>query len=238
MTWQIYHKTETVSTNLDAQAGVPGDVFTADYQTAGRGRLNHTWHAAAGQNLLMSVVLDVAHQPPEAVATLPLVAGLAVIEGLVPLLPIAPQLKWPNDIWVDGKKLCGILCARHGEGVIAGLGVNVRETSFPPEIADRTTSLALLGAETVEIPVVRAAILASLARRFADWQTQGFTALLPHLQAVDVLKGRQVSVLATDEDATPITGPCGGIQPDGSLLVAEQHIYAGEAHIQVIGVSY
>ncbi len=231
MTWRIHHQAVTASTNQDARAGVPGDVFTADYQTAGRGRLNHTWHAAAGQNLMMSVVLDVAQQPPSAVATLPLVMGLAVIEALAPLLPTPPQLKWPNDVLVGGKKLCGILCERHGDCVIAGLGVNVRETSFPPEIADRATSLAVLGAAILEIPQVRDVILASLARGYTTWQTHGFTALLPRLQAVDLLKGRIISVLATDDDTTSVTGLCDGIQPDGALLVAGHPIYAGEAHI-------
>ena len=76
--WNLHHKRETASTNLDAREGRHRDVFTADFQTAGRGRLDHTWSSPPGTNLLMSVVLAVDGLAPERVATLPLVAGLAV----------------------------------------------------------------------------------------------------------------------------------------------------------------
>ena len=78
--WRIHHKAETASTNLDARTGRHGDVFTADYQTAGRGRLDHKWLSPPGANLMMSVVLSVDGLAPEQVATLPLVVGLAVIK--------------------------------------------------------------------------------------------------------------------------------------------------------------
>ncbi len=232
MNWRIHHQSVTTSTNLDARVGQAGDVFTADYQTAGRGRLNHTWHAAAGQNLIMSVVWDVADCSPQDIAPLPLVMGLAVMEGLATLVPADYQLKWPNDIWVNGRKLAGILCERHGDCVIVGLGVNVREVNFPAELQERATSLALLGEPIPEVTAVRDAILGAMSRVWEDWRAQGFEALLPRLTARDALKGRIVSVFVTDTDAAPITGRCGGIQPDGSLLVGTTPVYAGEAHVQ------
>ena len=75
--WTVHHKAVTESTNLDARDGKPGDVFTADEQTAGRGRLDHTWMSEPGKNLMASVVLDVGGIAPQEVATLPLVVGLA-----------------------------------------------------------------------------------------------------------------------------------------------------------------
>ena len=80
--WRITHVEETESTNLLARSGRPGDVFTADYQTAGRGRLDHRWLAERGQNLMMSAVIDVAGLAAEHAATLPLAVGLAVVEPL------------------------------------------------------------------------------------------------------------------------------------------------------------
>ena len=88
MNWRIHHRAETVSTNQDAWAGVPGDVYTADYQTGGRGRLDHEWLSPPGTNLLMSVVLGVEDLPPNQVATLPLVIGLAVANAV-------------SEIWQD-----------------------------------------------------------------------------------------------------------------------------------------
>jgi len=253
--WRIHHRKDTVSTNLDAHSGAPGDVFTADYQTAGRGRLDHKWLSPPGTNLMMSVVLSVEGLSPEHVSTLPLVAGLAVARGLSPLTGgLSPKLKWPNDVLVDGRKLAGILCERQGDNVIVGVGVNVGQRDFPPEIAALATSLALLGEGTVpstlwpsmpcgdssslfvlglvpSMGVVRDRILAELGELHAIWRENGFAAVYPQIVAVDALRGQFLSVLQTDDDTTPISGICGGILPDGSLDVGGVPVYAGEAHV-------
>lgn len=243
----IHHKPETASTNLDARAGRHGDVFTADFQTAGRGRLDHKWLSAPGENLMLSAVLDVGDCPPDRVAALPLVVGLAVIEGLSPLLPkgLSLRLKWPNDVLVDGRKLAGILCERHGDTVIVGLGVNVKQREFAPEIAEKATSLSLLlgpvpaGKGTVParkgpVPAltqVRDAILMALGRLYATWREEGLSPFLGRLAELDFLRGRTISVRQTDDDTKPFQGVCEGIAADGSLLVGGQAIYAGEAHV-------
>ena len=245
--WRIHHKDETESTNLDARAGVHGDVFTADYQTAGRGRLDHKWLSPPKTNLIMSVVLSVEGLPPEQVATLPLVAGLSVITALKNLTHHCStstsdfdySLKWPNDVLIDGKKIAGILCERHGDNVIVGIGVNVNQTEFAPEIADRAMSLALLTGkrspdrftEESDITSVRTAVLRELDRWYSRWRSGGFAAVYPEIAAVDYLKGLKIAVRQTDIDAVPVAGVCGGIQPDGSLDVGGTSIYAGEAHI-------
>mgnify|MGYP003320282538 CR=1 FL=1 len=255
--WRIHHRAETASTNLDARAGTHGDVYTADFQTAGRGRLDHKWLSPPGENLMMSVVLSVEGLSPEHVATLPLVIGLAVCRGLSPLLDAAdpsrvglsptlggirglsPALKWPNDVLVAGRKLAGILCERQGDQVIVGIGVNVNQREFPPEIAGKSTSLSRFllsdgdcpqnGGGTV--PMVRDAILAEIDHLYGTWREDGFAAVYPQIVAIDCLKGRELSVLQTDDDAEPICGLCGGIRSDGSLDVAGHPIYAGEAHV-------
>lgn len=229
--WTIHHRAETRSTNLDAREGRPGDVFTADFQTAGRGRLDHRWHSARGENLAMSVVLPVAGLGPGLVATLPLAIGLAVVRAVRSLAAgSSPALKWPNDVFVGGRKLAGILCERTGDRVIAGIGVNVRESEFPDAIAARATSLAKLGCRA-GVETVRDATLGSLSEVFGRWRTDGFGALLSEIRSVDLLRGRWVSVRRTDDDSTPLTGLCDGISADGSLVVAGRSAYAGEAHV-------
>ena len=238
MTWRIHHKAETESTNLDARAGRHGDVFTADFQSAGRGRLDHKWLSPKGANLMMSAVLSVGGLDPELVATLPLVAGLAVAQALKMILSSpAVSLKWPNDVLVGGKKIAGILCERRGDEVIVGIGVNVNQTAFPPEIAGRATSLAIaLGAAArghgVEIVRVRDLVLEELGRLYACWRREGFAAVHPGIAAIDFLKGREVSVRQTDGDSAPVTGVSNGIMPDGALDVGGIRIYAGEAHVE------
>ena len=233
MTFRIHHRTVTESTNLDARAGVHGDVFTADEQTAGRGRLDHRWLSPPGANLMLSAVLDVADLPPERVVTLPLAVGLAVHACIARFLPDRPiALKWPNDVYVSGLKIAGILCERHGDVVVAGIGVNVNQTVFAPEIAARATSLAAVGVSApIEVGCVRDVLLEELGAVYGAWRAKGFAVLHPRYAAVDWLKGRTIAVRQTDDDAEPLRGLCGGVQPDGTLLVGDIPVFAGEAHI-------
>lgn len=230
MNWRIHHRAETLSTNLDARKGVDGDVFTADFQTAGRGRLDHKWLSPPGTNLLMSAVVGVEGLEPARVATLPLTVGLAVVKALPPEIrgeKIA--LKWPNDVLLGRRKVSGILCERHGDIVVAGIGVNVKEQVFPPEIAHRATFIG--GDCVVE---VRDRILESLANCLQVWRSGGFAFLYPQITEVDCLRGRMVSVRRTDDDADPARGICDGITLSGALMVAGEQVYAGEAHVEEI----
>ena len=281
--WRIHHKAETTSTNLDARAGRHGDVYTADFQTAGRGRLDHKWLSPPGTNLMMSAVLSVGGLSPaagglspsigglspdsgglspEAVATLPLVVGLAVVQAVRGLLsPIEAQnvtLKWPNDVLIGGRKVAGILCERNGDAVIVGIGINVKQRVFAPELADKAISLGSVPtflAGSVPncegsvpsssvgsvptgmgpVPRVREAVLETLGRLYETWREKGFAAVYPAIREVDFLRGQALAVRQTDDDAEPVRGICGGIQSDGSLLVGETSVYAGEAHVEAIG---
>ena len=232
MEWRIHHTAKTGSTNIDAREGSPGDVFTTDFQAAGRGRLDHKWLSPPGTNLMMSIVFPVAELPPEQVATLPLVVGLAVVRAVSRLSAGAvPMLKWPNDVLIDGRKVCGILCERNGDNVIAGIGVNVKHQEFPPELAGRAASLCDAAGFCGGVEEVRDAVLGENDRLFGEWKADGFAALWREVAKVDFLKGRMVSVLQTDADETPMSGVCGGIRRDGSLDVGGVSVYAGEAHV-------
>ena len=233
MGFRFYRKETTASTNADARAGRPGDVFVAEFQTAGRGRLDHEWHAARGENLTFSVVLDAADASPAEVATLPLVVGLAVARAVEAFLGNSSQVavKWPNDVLVGGKKICGILCERNGDAVIAGVGLNVNQTDFPAEIAARATSLRVVAGSPFDREGVLNGVVAEIDDMHSRWLRGGFAALRGGFAALDFLKGRTVSVFATDGDSAPVEGLCGGVQDDGSLLVGDVKVYAGEAHV-------
>ncbi len=237
--WRIHHKEQTASTNTDARAGRHGDVFTADFQTAGRGRLDHKWLSPPGTNLMMSVVLSADGLSPDHAATLPLVVGLAVARGLGDLVVgaacPAPLLKWPNDVLIGGKKVAGILCERIDDRIIAGIGVNVGQRSFAPEIADRAVSLAVSAGFDGPVRKVRDAVLASVGALYERWRRDGFPAVHPQVAEIDFLRGRTLAVRQTDDDSEPICGVCGGIAPDGSLDVGGVSVYAGEAHVERIG---
>ena len=237
MEFRFHRKETTASTNADAREGRPGDVFVADFQPAGRGRLDHEWHAARGENLTFSVVLDAADASPAEVATLPLVVGLAVARAVGSLLGKISEVavKWPNDVLVGGKKICGILCERNGDAVIAGVGLNVNQTDFPAEIAARATSLRLVAGSPFDREEVLNCVVAEIGDMHSRWLRGGFAALRGAFAAFDLLKGREVAVLATDGDTAPVKGICGGVQEDGSLLVGATKVYAGEAHVLELG---
>jgi len=188
---------------------------------------------------MMSAVLDAGACRPEYVATLPLVAGLAVMKG-VSRFPVKDRsaaigVKWPNDVLVGGRKIAGILCCREADRVIVGIGVNVRQKSFLGELAGKAVSLAMLGVDAF-VSDVRNAVLEELSSLYEEWISHGAAGNgeLPHgisamLAVADLLKGRRIRVVRTDGDRRPVEGVAGGFAPDGALLVDGAKIYSGEA---------
>ncbi len=195
--------TNTVAREL-AGAGAPhGTVVTADEQTAGRGRQGRTWTAPAGAALLYSAVLrplDPRH------SLLPLAVALAVCETAEQLRPgISCQVKWPNDIHLDGRKLAGILIeARPQDGwAVIGVGLNltIRPEDFPEELRDRATSL-LPPSDAALRPAVpylqysgirNSSAKGALDGALATWLEAEPEAVLAAWRERDVLRGREVS---------------------------------------------
>jgi len=151
---QVHHFFKTGSTNTAAMeaasAGAPeGSVFVAEQQTAGRGRGTNLWHSARSAGIYCSVILRPA-LPPSDVLVLTLASGLAVQTAVNEIDPrVQVDLKWPNDLLIDGKKVCGILTEMNAEAtrvryVVAGFGINVNQTSFPSDLAAMATSLRLV----------------------------------------------------------------------------------------------
>lgn len=235
---------ETGSTNRDVAAAAAdgaeeGVVVAAGRQTAGRGRMMRVWFSPPEANLYFSVLLRPAVEPGRA-ASLPLVAGLAVAEALAELAPdIRPRIKWPNDILIGGKKVCGILCEMQAETdcvrhIIPGIGVNVNLTRdmLPEGLCDRATSLRI---ETGRV-YSRAAVLAAILNRFEPlydrWRAEGFAPLIPAVASMDALYGKTITL---DQGGRTVTGRADGVQPDGALRLVTPEgvvsVYSGEAHI-------
>jgi len=175
----IHHYYKTGSTNdlaMDAaSAGAPeGSVFLAEQQTAGRGRGANPWHSARSAGIYCSVVLR-PELPPSEVLVLSLAAGLAVHAAVQEIdQRVTPDLKWPNDLLIAGKKFCGILTEMNAEvtrvrHVVVGIGINVNQETFPPDLQDVATSLRLAtGTEWSRVELC-AALLKSLDREYRGW---------------------------------------------------------------------
>ncbi len=175
----IHHYYKVASTNTAAMdaaaAGAPeGTVFLAEEQTGGRGRGAHKWHSARSSGIYCSVVLRPA-LPPSEVLLLSLAAGLAVRRAVRDIGPgLKPDLKWPNDLLLDGRKFCGILTEMNAEAtrvrhLVIGIGINVNQTSFPSDVQDQATSLrSHTGSEWSRVEVT-AALLKSLHQEYRDF---------------------------------------------------------------------
>lgn len=148
-----------------------GATVVADEQTAGRGRLGRSWQAPAGRGILCSVLLR--PEPPMALwPELSLVAGEAVAAALRAETGLAAVLSHPNDVFVDGRKLVGVLPEASPGRVVLGIGVNVNQTGdeLPSDTPKPPTSLRIeLGRELPRAPLL-AAILFELERHYDDWQ--------------------------------------------------------------------
>lgn len=214
---------QTGSTNDDAKRaaaqGAPiGAAFLAEEQLAGRGRAGHAWHSPPRENLYLSVLT----RPSMAVDALPkvtLVVGVAVTLALEAYLRGGELLiKWPNDVLAaDRRKLAGVLVEasfRGGKlgGVIIGVGVNVHAPAFPPPLADRATSMRLLGARSIDRNQLAAELLAGVGESLARFEREGFDGFLGALARRDALLGQPVCV---DEHA----GVGAGIDALGRLLI-------------------
>jgi len=217
----------TTSTNdvarMLAEAGAPaGTAVLADEQTAGRGRAGRPWISPAGSSLLLSLVLrpEIASASAAPAAVTPLRLGLAVARAVERVASRPAEIKWPNDVLVDGRKLAGILCesAVGGPGgtfIIAGIGINIRQRpeDFPADFRESTTSLDMVAAE----PPGRATIAAALFEELLPctvWSEDRLDSeSLDEIGRRDALFGMPVDV-----DGKPAGIAC-GIEVDGALMV-------------------
>lgn len=211
---------ETGSTNADlrvlAGAGLPeGHWLRAERQTAGRGRLGRDWLSPAG-NLHASTLIRLRPGDPP-VTGLGLLLGIAAHAALSELLPHgAFLLKWPNDVMVGGAKLAGMLLEREGDGVVAGIGVNVASA---PQLPDRETiALAdLPGGTTIDAVAVLDALVPAVDHWLALWRAQGNGAII----AAWLKRAHPVGTLLNVSGGS-ITPQCGrflGLGGDGALIL-------------------
>ena len=212
----------TASTNDDAKraarAGAPeGAAFVADAQSGGRGRLGHVWFSPPAENLYASFILRPTFDPKR-IPLVTLTAGLAVVDVVAARGPARRiGLKWPNDVYIDGRKVAGILAeAQVVDGraawIVVGIGINVQSVAFPPELMARATSLALAGATSLDRGELFVDLAETLFRRMEMLREGKVADLVTAFAARDELAGRAITV-----DGAPATAV--GIAEDGALVI-------------------
>ena len=191
-----YRYFDSCESTQDAFA--PGDpegaVAACDEQTAGRGRLGRTWSAPHGTSILCSVLL---RPPPDRVpAQLSLVAGVAVADAVERALGLSVQIKWPNDVMVNRKKVAGVLAEARGDAVIVGMGVNVNQThdELPQDARAPVASLRTTDGTVHDRLEILGYLLERLEHHYDLWREGGIDAIYVDLGPRDFLRGRKVSV--------------------------------------------
>lgn len=243
----IHYFDETGSTNIDAkryaEEGDPhGTTVIADMQAAGRGRRGKTWQSPSGSAIYMTILLRPDFMPDKA-SMLTLVMALSVADAIAEMTGLPTGIKWPNDIVVNKKKVCGILTEMNVEldyiqYVVIGVGINVNNDSpeeFPEEIRNSATSLKIESG----VQISRAALLERVLAHF-EKNYNTFTAALDLSMLMDAYDARLLNLNAEVRVLDPkgeYTGIARGINPTGELLVETENgevipVYAGEVSVR------
>lgn len=224
----IYYEETVDSTNLRikemaARHAPEGTLFGAEVQTAGRGRRGRNWLTPAGEALAMSFLLY-PDCPPERASMLSLAAGLSVAQGCLDLgLPV--RVKWPNDVVLSGRKICGILTEMQADPgriryVTAGIGINVNQKAFPEELREIATSLYMETGREWEREQVMACVLNHMEENYVRFlQTGDMSGLRAEYEPLLANRDCQVRIEA---GADSFTGTALGITDLGELLVRRE----------------
>ncbi len=223
--YPVVDSTQIIAHQLARDGAVDGTCVVADRQTGGKGRLGRKWHAVAGLGLWVSFILRPS-LPIESVSQITLVVATAVAKTLS-ARGYNPEIKWPNDILINGKKVCGILTELHGDVdrvdyIIIGIGINVdhRFEDFAPEIVDRATSLYL---ENEQITTKRSDLFAELCLTLESvymiYLNHGFAPIQSIWEAYSISAQQKVVVRTYHES---YVGTLIGITEKGTLIVMNE----------------
>ena len=246
---EVSYKKETGSTNIDckqlAGAGAPhGMLAVAEEQVSGRGRRGRSWQSPAGTSVYMSLLCR-PDFPPDKAPMLTLVMGLSVAEAVGRYTGLPAKIKWPNDVVVNGKKICGILTememgleTKEIQYLVIGVGINVGNREFPEQLQGIATSL-YLESEEKDQKILRAVLVQYVMEAFEKnyelfLETLDFSLLQENYNALLVNRDAEVKVL---DPKGEYTGMAKGIDKDGDLLVetkdgAVKKVYAGEVSVR------
>lgn len=234
------------STNTKAQElaekGYPsGTLVVADKQEAGKGRRGRSWVSPSGTGIFMTLMIKPDINPNNA-SMLTLVAALAVAKAITSVTGEEALIKWPNDIVINGKKVCGILTEMNAQfdyinHIVVGIGINVHNESFPEEISQMASSLMI---EAGGKRFHRAQIIADTMSYFEQYydtflKTQDLSALVREYDELLVNRNKSVRVLDPKE---PFDGKAMGITPKGELIVdtweSRKLVSSGEVSVRGI----
>ncbi|MGE8204307.1 biotin--[acetyl-CoA-carboxylase] ligase [Heyndrickxia sp. NPDC080065] len=241
----IYYLESTDSTQKVAhqlsQEGCPeGTLVIAEEQTNGRGRLTRQWHSPKYTGVWMSLVLR-PKLPPQKAPQFTLIAAIAVVQAIEELISVIPEIKWPNDILINGKKVTGILTELQADSdkihsIIIGIGINVNqaETDFPDELRSIATSLAIESGNKLSRSTLIQHILANLEKYYEIYMERGFAPLKILWESYAISIGKEIIARTVTGS---ISGRAIGISDEGVLKIQDSNgvihdIYSADIEVK------
>lgn len=237
---KIIHYFQTDSTNsvalgLAAREARHGTVVLAEEQTAGRGRFGRSWYSEKSSGIYASVILR-PPLSPAAAPVLTLMAGVAAHQAVAATTGLPADIRWPNDLLVNGKKVCGILTEMNAEldrlhAVVLGIGINVNHREMPSELARIGTSLRIEGGKFYARAPILVALLKELERHYRLLLREGNARIVEEWTAASTYaRGKRIRVITNSGDFLAKTG---GLEPSGALRIRrengqEESLVAGE----------
>lgn len=221
-----------------AEEAVEGTLVIAEEQTAGRGRMTRAWHSPKSTGIWMSLILK-PDLPPFKAPQFTLIAAVAVAEAIQETTGLTPEIKWPNDLLLNGKKITGILTELQADSdrirsIIMGIGMNVNQQSFPAELETIATSLAIeKGAPIARARLVQV-ILKNLEMYYKEYVENGFGSIKEKWESFAVSVGRQIVARTVNGS---VRGKALGITEDGVLKLQDEEgvihsIYSADIEIE------
>ena len=238
---KIHYLPEVDSTNLYAhrlaeKGGLEGEIVIAESQTQGKGRMGRSWVSPPNLNLYLSIILR-PKLPPLHAPQITLMSAVALAETVQSFVPFPPEIKWPNDVMVKGKKLAGILTESSCSPdsilfVVLGIGVNLNfpRELMPASIRESATSVMMLAQRPVDRSAFALQLIQNLDRCYGDLEERGFPSMAERWGNFFHLRGKRVRVEMFDQ---PVLGKAMGIDGDGALILEDekgtrQRIVAGD----------
>lgn len=227
--------TQRIAHDLALNGAKHGTIVIADEQTEGKGRVGRHWQSEAGKGIWMSIILR-PNILPYLAPQLTLLTATVLAEVLDELSDITPQIKWPNDILIDGKKMSGILTEMQAEQdkisyVIVGIGMNINQdpSAFLEEVAERATSLKIKTRQTWDMVRLIQQILQKFEMKYDQFINRGFEEVKVKWESYGFRMNERLSIKTGKETWTGIFS---GIAEDGALLIEKNNkiekIYSGE----------
>jgi BirA family biotin operon repressor/biotin-[acetyl-CoA-carboxylase] ligase len=227
--------TNTVALNLAQKGAAHGTVVVAEEQTAGRGRLGRTWYSEKSSGIYVSIILRPPFSPTAA-PILTLMAGVATQRALSATTGLSVDIRWPNDLLVNGKKVAGLLTEMNAElgrlhAVVLGIGINVNHREMPGELKPVATSLRIESQRSWSRVQIFIALLKELERHYHLLLEKGSPAIAERWAAVSTYAhGKRIRIVTVEAESLATTV---GLDPSGALRVRyddghEEALVAGE----------